>query len=82
MVPLRNLGNFWRTIEMSIINYETSLNLTWSETCAIYSATGRTKLLVTDTKNYIPVVPLSTEDKIKLLKQLVSGFNRTIGWNK
>ena len=67
---------------MSIINYKTSLNLTWSENCVIYSATGKTKFAVADTKNYVSVVPLSTEDKIKLLKQLVSGFKRTIDWNK
>ena len=82
MVPLKNLSIFWRTIEMSIINYKTSLNLAWSENCVIYSATGKTKFAVTDTKNYVSVVPLSTEDKIKLLKQLVSGFKRTIDWNK
>ena len=30
---------------------------------------------------YIPVVPLSTEDDNKLLKQLKLGFTRTIRWN-
>ena len=82
MVALKNLSIFWRTIEMSISNYKTSLNLTWSENCVIYSATEKTKFAVTDTKNYVSVVPLSTEDKIKLLKHLVSGFKRTIDWNK
>ena len=33
----------------------------------------------TDTKFYVPVVTLSTQDNIKLLKQLESGFKRTIG---
>ena len=33
---------------------------------------------MTDTKLYVPVVTLSTEDNVKLLKQLESGFNRTI----
>ena len=37
---------------------------------------------MTDTKLYVPVVTLSTEDNVKLLKQLESGFNRTINWNK
>ena len=30
-VPLKHLSNFWRTLEMPIINYEIYLILTWSE---------------------------------------------------
>ena len=37
---------------------------------------------ITDTKVYIPVVTLSTQDKATLLEQLKSGFKRTINWNK
>ena len=37
---------------------------------------------ITDTKVYIPVVTLSTQDKATLLEQLKSGFERTINWNK
>ena len=37
---------------------------------------------VTDTKVYIPVITLSTQDKATLLEQLKSGFKRTINWNK
>ena len=37
---------------------------------------------ITDTKLYVPVVTLSTQYNAKLLKQLKSGFKRTINWNK
>ena len=37
---------------------------------------------MTDTKLYAPVVTSSTEDNIKLLKQLESGSKRTINWKK
>ena len=37
---------------------------------------------ITDTKLYVPVVTLSTQDNTKLLEQLKSGFKRTINWNK
>ena len=37
---------------------------------------------ITDTKIYAPVVTLSTQNNIKLLKQLEPGFKRTINWNK
>ena len=39
-------------------------------------------LQVTDTKLYVPVVTLSTEDDNIFLEQLKSGFKRTINWNK
>ena len=37
---------------------------------------------IKDTKLYVLVVTLSTQENIKLLKQLESGFKRTINWNK
>ena len=37
---------------------------------------------ITDTKLYVPVVTLSTENDKKLLEQLRTGFKRTIKWNK
>ena len=37
---------------------------------------------ITETKLYVPVVTLSTQDNAKLLPQLKSGFKRTINWNK
>ena len=48
----------------------------------ISSATGETKFKITETKLYVPVVTLSTQDNAKLLQQLKSGFKRTINWNK
>ena len=37
---------------------------------------------ITDTKLYVSVVTLSTQDDNKLLEQLKTGFKRTIKWNK
>ena len=34
------------------------------------------------TKLYVPVVNLSTQDNVRLLKQLELGFKRTVNWNK
>ena len=42
MVPLKYLSNFWRTLEMPLINCEVNLFLTWSSTCALI-ATGTPK---------------------------------------
>ena len=37
---------------------------------------------ITDTKLYVPVVTLSTQENTKFLQQLKSGFKRVINWNK
>ena len=85
MVPLKYLSNVWRTFEMSLINCEITLDLNWSGNCVIVAtneAAHATTFSITDTKLYVPVVTLSTQDNAKLLEQLKSGFKRTINWNK
>ena len=37
MVPLKYLSNFWRTLEMPVINCEINLILTWYTNCVIVS---------------------------------------------
>ena len=82
IVPLKYLSNFWRTLEMPLINCEVNLILTWSSTCVITNSTAAGRFEITDTKLYVPVVNLSTQDNTKLLQQLKSGFERTINWKK
>ena len=85
MVPLKYLSNFWRTLEMPLINCEVNLMLTWSANCVIVStdvANQVATFAITDTKLYVPVVTLSTQDNAKLLEQLNSGFKRVVNWNK
>ena len=84
MVPLKYFSNFWRTLEMPLINCEVSLILTWSSTCVITNSNGAGTFAVTDTKLYAPVVTLSTQGNTqeKLLQQLKLGFKRVINWNK
>ena len=71
------LENFWNTI-----NCKVNIILTWSSACVTTNSTGAGQSAVTDTKIYVPVVTLSTQDNAKLLQQLKSGFKRTINWNK
>ena len=92
--PLKYLSDFWRSLNIPLINFEIVLILTWSKNCiladmtvdaAAYPAIVAPILLefkITDTKLYVPVVTLSKENDIKLLEQLKSGFKRTIKWNK
>ena len=83
MLPLKYLSNFWRTLEMFLINCELNLILTWSANCVIVSTAVENQVktfAITDTT--VPVVTLSTQDNAKLLQQLKSGFKRTVNWNK
>ena len=82
MVPLKYLRNFWRTLELPLINCEVSFILTWSSTCVITNSAGAGTFEITDTKLYVPVVTLSTKENAKLLQELKSGFKRVINWNK
>ena len=81
-MPLKYLSNFWRILEITLINCEINLILTWPEYGVILSATGATKLKKTDTKLYVLVETLSTQDNEQLLQQLKSDLNKTIDWNK
>ena len=85
IVPLKYLGNFWRTFEMTLSNCEITLQLTCCKTSIRVpgaAANQALKFRITDSKIYVPVVTLSTQKSIKLLKQLGSGFKRTVNWNK
>ena len=42
VVPLKYLSNFWRTLDMPLINCEVSLTLTWSENCVLTDTTTQT----------------------------------------
>ena len=52
---------------MPLINYEINLTLTWSEKFVSTNDTIAT-IFATDTKRYVPVVTLSTQDNAKPLE--------------
>ena len=87
VIPLKHLNNFWRSLNIPLINCKVELISTWSKNCVladIAPANLPTELnfKITDTRLYVPVVTLSKENDIKLLVQLKTGFRRTIIWNK
>ena len=85
MVPLKYLSNFWRTLEMPLINCEVNLILTWSSNCVLIATAIQNQAAtfeITDTKLYVPVVTLSTQENTKFFQQLKPGFKRIFNWNK
>ena len=75
------MENTWKTF-----NYEISLHLIWFKNCILVADTAAIQNVtfqINDTKLYVSFVTLSTQENIKLLKQLQSyNFKRTINWNK
>ena len=77
-VSFKYLSSFWRTLEMSLINCEINLVLTWSESSVITNSIGVELFTIINIKLYVPLVTLSTQDNTKLLQQSKSRFKSTI----
>ena len=76
-VPLKYLSNFWRSLEMPLINCKVELSLEWYAKCVLIIGNGTAATFaMTYTKLYVPVVTLKTEDNAKLSKLLNKGFKR------
>ena len=70
VVPLKHLSNFWKSLNIPLINCEVELILTWSKNCVLADMTRRNaqgdnpaivaptglEFKITDTKLYVPVV--------------------------
>ena len=94
VVSLKYLSNFWRALDIPLINCEINLILTWSENCVLTSKATRdadpdanpaiaainanVTIKIKDAKLYVPVVTLPNEKDKILLKKLRTGFKRTI----
>ena len=80
-IPLKHLSNFWRGLNIPLINCEVELILTWVKNYVLGDMTERgeeadnptivaltgLEFQITDTKLYAPVVTLSKENDTKLL---------------
>ena len=94
VVPLKYLNNFWRALRIPLINCEVNLDLRWSKTRNQIAAQGDQPLVpainnptyaefsITDCKLYVPVVTLSAKNENELFKQLKTGFQLNVEWNK
>ena len=96
-IPLKHLGNFWRSLDIPLTNCEITLIFSWYKEFVLVGRAFRAppaaavnrinspieaKFEITDCKLYVPVVTLSAENDNKLLEQIKSGFKITIKWNK
>ena len=90
VVPLKYLTNFFRSLEMPLINCKIKLNLTWKKECVLSTdddvaapnLDNNPVFIINDTKLYVPVVTLSKEDNKDFIEQQNKGFQRSIYWNE
>ena len=82
VVLLKYLSNIWRSLEMHLVNCKINLELNWIKNCVMSVFVASTKFKITNTKLYVLIVTLSTEDNVKLTKQFNKGFKRSVYWNK
>ena len=86
-VPIKYLSSFWRSLEMPLINCKVEFSLGWIEECVLTTAqigadpyatgTDDATFKITDAKLHVPVTS-STENSVKLSKQLNEGFKRPV----
>ena len=91
-VPLKYLSNFFRSLEMPLINYKIHLELNWNDNCVMHGANTyaggdndndrEATFQITSTKLCAPVVTLSTKDNENLTKQINEVFKRSVYWNE
>ena len=82
VVPLKYLSNFFRSLEMPLINCKIKLNLTWKKECVLSTDAGNAVFIINGTKMYVQVVTLSKEDNKDFIEQQNKGSQRSIYWNE
>ena len=88
VIPLKHWSNFWKSLNIPLINCEVEIILNWTKNCILADMTVANspptglEFQIKDTKLYVPVVTLSKENDIKLLEKLKTGFKKTIKWSK
>ena len=87
-MSLKYLTNFWRSLEILLINCKVKLRLKWTK---CFSAAGNDNtnpnpnniiFTIKDTKLYVSLALLSAKDNKKLSKLLNIGMERLAYWNE
>ena len=82
IIPLKYLSNFFRSLEMPLINCKIKLILTWKKECVLSTGAGEAVFIINDTKLYVPDVTLSKEDNKDFIEQQNKEFQKSIYWNE
>ena len=90
-LPLKYLSNFWKSLEIPLINCKVEFRLKWTNSCVLSAAVDNVNgndgdnniiLTIKDTKLYVPVISLLVKYNKKLSKLLSKGFEKSVYWNE
>ena len=85
-IPLKYLGNFWRSLDLPLIKYEVEFDLLWTKDCVLVECNNNNNnnnnnitginFKITSTTLYVPVVTLPINDNIKFFENIKQGFKK------
>ena len=82
VVPLKYISNFFRNLELPLINTKLCMELNWTKFSVLCNQNRSSIFQITKSELYIPVVTLNTENNNKLSRLLSVGFERNAVWNE
>ena len=82
VVPLKYISNFFRNLELSLINTKLFMELNWTKYSVLCNQNQNSILQITKCELYTPAVTLNTENDNQLSELLSKGFERIVVWNE
>ena len=81
-VPLKYINNFFKSLELPLINTKLYIELNWIINSITSDNVGNARYQITKTNLYVLDVTLETENNNKLNELLETTFKRSIFWNE
>ena len=81
-VPLKYIRNFFRALELPLINTKLYVELNWTKHSVINHVDTATTFQITKAELFVPAVTLSTENNNKLANLLSEVFERLVTWDE
>ena len=82
VAPLKYISNFFRNLELPLINTKLYMELNWTKYSVLCNQNQNSIFQIKRCELYIPAVTLNTENTNKLSGLLSKGFERTVVWNE
>ena len=78
VVPLKYINNFFRNLELPLINTKLFIQLNWTKYSVLCNQNQNSTFQITKCELYILIVTLNTENNNKLSELISKGFERTV----
>ena len=82
VVPLKYISNFFRNLELPLINTKLYMELNWAKYSVLCNQDQNSILQITKGELYIPAVTLNAENNNKLNELLSKVFERNVVWSE